>query len=70
MDRKMTRQPVGQISSALAGSGALIARTGKSVLSFWGLKSNLFVEFLIGLVVWAIIGIVLTVFIAVFFAKP
>jgi hypothetical protein len=34
MDRKMTRQPVGQISSALAGSGALIARTGKSVLFF------------------------------------
>jgi hypothetical protein len=49
---------------------ALIAHTGKRVLSFWRLKSNLFVEVLIGLVVWAIIGIVLTVFITAVFAKP
>lgn len=49
---------------------ALIAHTGKRVLSFWRLKSNLFLEVLIGLVVWAIIGIVLTVFITAAFAKP
>jgi hypothetical protein len=59
---------IGAVIEALLD--ALIARTGKSVLSSWGLKSNLFVEVLIGLVVWAIMGIVLTVFIAVFFAKP
>jgi hypothetical protein len=59
---------IGAVIEALLD--ALIARTGKRVLSFWRLKSNLFGKFLIGLVVWAIIGIVLTVFIAVFFAKP
>jgi hypothetical protein len=49
---------------------ALIAHTGKRVLSFWRLKSNLFVEVLIGLVILAIIGIMLTMFITAVFAKP
>ena len=49
---------------------ALIAHTGKRVLSYWRLKSNVFVEVLIGLVVWAIVGIVLTVLITALFAKP
>jgi uncharacterized protein (DUF3084 family) len=47
---------------------ALVAHTGKRVLSLCGLRSNLFVEFLIGFVVWAMIG--LTTLIAVLLVKP
>jgi hypothetical protein len=53
-----------------AAIDALIAYTGKRVLSLWGVKSNPFVQVLIGLIFWAIIGVVLAVFIAVLFVKP
>jgi hypothetical protein len=53
-----------------AAIDALIASTGKRVLSLWGVKSNPFVQVLIGLIFWAIIGVVLAVFIAVLFVKP
>jgi hypothetical protein len=59
---------IGAVLEALLD--VLIAHTGKRVLSLWGLKSSLFVEVLIGLVVWAIIGIVLTVLITAVSAKP
>jgi hypothetical protein len=53
-----------------AAIDALIASTGKKVLSLCGVKSNLFVEVLIGLIFWAIVGVVLAVLIAVLFVKP
>lgn len=46
---------------------ALVAYTGKRALSLFGLQSNLFVEFLIGFVVWAIFGLALTVLITALF---
>ncbi|MBR1201247.1 MULTISPECIES: hypothetical protein [unclassified Bradyrhizobium] len=49
---------------------ALVAHTGRRVLALCGLQSNLFVEFLIGFVVWAIFGLALTVLITVLFVKP
>jgi hypothetical protein len=48
----------------------LIQHTGKKVLSLWGRKSNLFIELLIGLVVWSTAGLLLVAVIAALAAKP
>ena len=49
---------------------AMVAYTGKRVLALCGLQSNLFVEFLIGFLVWVIFGLALTVLITVLFVQP
>jgi len=37
---------------------ALFENTGRKVLSWWGLKSDRFIEVLVGILFWAIFGIV------------
>ena len=54
----------------LAAFELLVQHTGKKVLSLWGRKSNSFVELLIGLVVWSVVGLLLTAIIAALAAKP
>jgi len=49
---------------------ALVAHTGKRVLALCGFQSNLFVEFLVGFLVWAIFGLALTVLITVLLVQP
>lgn len=48
----------------------LVAHTGKRVLALCGLQSDVFVEFLIGFVVWAIFALALTVLMTVLFVQP
>lgn len=54
----------------LAAFELLVQHTGRKVLSLWGRKSNLFIELLIGLVVWSFAGLLLVAAVAALVAKP
>lgn len=43
--------------------------TGRKILSHWGVKSNLFVEVLIGILFWATVFILLGALVVAFFAR-
>lgn len=43
--------------------------TGRKLLSYWGVKSNLFVEVLVGILFWGTVFILFTALIAAFLTR-
>jgi len=48
----------------------LVQHTGRKVLSLLGRKSNPFIELLVGLALWSVVGLFLVAVIAALVAKP